>query len=148
MNALATIARGVSVSQPPTAFGEIPNLAVFRAIPHRHDVATLNGMVVVYDIDAFRWDGGLEDGGYYVIEHQHPRAGMGWETHRRFECKRLDVRREVVRAFRRPEVIGNLWWYGHAYRAGPWADGPMEDFNLTDMIVGKVVGVYVGEAAQ
>jgi len=141
MNALA-IGASVPVVQAQLA---PESFARFDRIPARHSVEALGGFVVVYDQEfAGRWP--LEDGALYVIEHQRPRAGMSWETMMLHRIRRIETRREVVRGFQRPDIGG--WWYGHAHGAGPAFEGPMEDFNLADMIVGKVVGIYSDRRAR
>jgi hypothetical protein len=141
MNALATIDRGTSPALSGPEFGT-PDLAVFRRVPHRHGVAVLRGMVVVYDPDAVRWDG-LEAGGYYVVEYQRPRSGMTEEMRLRLGSP-LQTEREVVRLFQIDrDSVRDLWWLRHS--GSTFVSGPMQDFNLADMIVGKVVGIYVPE---
>lgn len=134
----------VALISPPTAHGEAVweesagGLSLFATIPKGHGVVAIAGQVAIYDEDDLRRNE-LQDGAFYVVEYQSPRSGMSWQTFHADDRRRLDTSREVVRAVRcqrNPEH----WWLRHA-RAS-FVSGPMLDFNLTDMIVGKVVGIY------
>ena len=77
--------------------------------------------------------------GYFVVEYQHPRAGMSWYLFPTVDSRRLEIGREVVRVERwRPDP--SMWSFRHS--GGFWVSGPLVEFNLTDMIVGRVVGIY------
>ena len=135
MNALTIIEPSAPQLKPE-------GLAHLNRVPPRHGVAVLNGVVVVYDeSDLFRND--LVDGGYYVVEYQRPRACMAREKFAELfltrEGARLQVEREVVQVFAWTKPAG-LWGMRHSRSI--FVSGPMQDFNLTDMIVGKVIGIY------
>jgi hypothetical protein len=141
----------------PTSAGDgfdFAGLRVFTEIPrHHYDVAVLEGMVVVYDHECIGREG-VQEGGFYVREHQHPYAGMSWENwldaelrDRTPRCQprgRLKVQREVVQAFRCART--NNW----ALRlASGFVDGPYYDWAFGADLVGKVVGLYLpGKEAQ
>jgi len=123
-------------------------LRVFTRIPkHHHDVTALLGLVLVYETDTLCRDG-LEEGALYVVESQHPVAGMSWETYDRFNLKRdpregrvrLETKRRVVRLIR-PERDPKHWY--HVLPSG-WHDGPfIDEWRAAQDFVGKVVGIYV-----
>jgi hypothetical protein len=95
--------------------------------------------VVVYDEGGLNREG-LEEGAYYVVEYQRPRAGMSWKMHRQLRSERVDTHREVVQVDRCP------WRRDHwiTRHARSWlVDGPWPQIGLTDRIVGRVVGLYV-----
>lgn len=121
-----------------------PEFAAFNSVPPRHGVALLQGQVVVYDENDLHRNE-LQAGAFYVIEYQRPRSGLSWAQFRTIDDRRVDASREVVRVVRRGDKAEH-WWLHHAQSR--FVSGPLLEFNLTDMIVGKVVGIYRPGADQ
>lgn len=102
------------------------------------------GEVIVFD----EHDHELIEGGIYVLEWQHPIGGASWETARRLDIRRIDTRRIVCRLTRR--ATGTPGWWIHPLRAAVLrsspivyiSDGPYDDCNLHDVMLGRVVGLY------
>lgn len=149
MNAMATIQPDISAAEISLQiFDEIKQ--GYEVIPvRREDACALlqPGEVAVYS-DDFMYREELQDGGIYVIEYQRPRAGMSDEMRKQLGS-RMDVERSIIRACRdsrEPER-----WWAHPLcrerRSGGMrvficSDGPYQDFQLTDKLIGKVIGVY------
>jgi hypothetical protein len=124
---------------------------------YRHDVIPVRpedecallrrGEVAVFS-DEFMYREKLQDGGIYVIEYQRPRAGMSEEMRQQLGS-RTDVERSIIRACR-DQKQPERWWahpLGRERRSGGMrvficSDGPYWDFQLTDKLIGKVIGVY------
>lgn len=140
MNAVAVARQLMTPSTAETV--DVSSFRFFDSIPVGMDVAVLADRVVVYENDISR--NGLEANAVYVVEYQRPRAGMARRQWAELELShgggRFETSREAVRIFQRPEVSGDLWWFSHARSL--WMDGPINEFNLVDMIVGRVIGVY------
>ncbi|MBH1944429.1 hypothetical protein I5L01_09305 [Erythrobacter sp. YJ-T3-07] len=118
-------------------------LRIFDRVPSGHDVVPLCGMVAVSHP---KW---LEmvEGGFYVVETQHPPGGMVWQTYdehvQRYDMDGgprtlLKTSRRVIRAVRR-EATGDAWWFIHE---SGFADGPIKAWAVGHNVVGEVVGIY------
>ncbi|MCP3732047.1 hypothetical protein M9978_16605 [Sphingomonas sp. MG17] len=136
---------------------------IFPAIPPRFGVIAVKysstmfraGEVAVYDE---LWTSGkpqdeplVEDGGVYVIQYQRPTAAMTWDmwwAGRAGYCPSLlDVQYELVVASRSSMPGREDKWQTRPLRdARPGVfictDGPLDEIQLTNKIVGKVVGIY------
>ncbi len=160
----ATEAIGTTIALHQQATVDHPALRVFAAIPPRFGVEVVRlpsvlfkvGEIAVYDE---LWTSGREqdaepfdDGSIYVVEFQRPRANMGWDLydqHNRNYPGRpnLHIDRSLV-------YIRRCRWPGaeHKWMIHPLAnfhggmghcsDGPYEDFQIGDKVIGKVVGIY------
>jgi hypothetical protein len=135
---------------PPRSDFDLQDLRLFDRIPEfHHDIVALDGMVVVYDTYILGCEG-VQDGSFYVIEHQYPVAGMRWESWLQFEWddehrKRraqprspLKTSREVIRAVRCPSGE-DRWWFK---LASGFSDGPIHGWSVGHNFVGKVVGLF------
>lgn len=129
-----------------------PQLRIFDAIPPRYGVIPIQGNsplfkageVAVYDE---MWSHEpVQDGGLYVVEFQHPPAGMSWEIYERIGSKALlTVNRSVVRLARsahQPDAWMRLPLATRENGIIVCADGPIPDWRICENIVGKVVGIY------
>jgi len=125
--------------QPLSVELEPAALEAFESVPVRFGVVALGGLVAVYDPDDI-YRNGIVEGAFYTVEYQRPWSGMNWETFRRLNCSRLHTEREVVKVRRWPRDP-ELWDMVHS--GGQWHSGPICDINLGDMIVGRVVGIYL-----
>lgn len=134
-----TSAALLALDAPADRPSDVPG-RIFTQVPLHHGVAVLDGIVAVYDEGDRRE---LEEGAFYVVEYQRPRAGMSWEMHRRLRSERVDTKREVVRVERCPWKCDH-WITRHAH--SHLVDGPWPQLALTDRIVGRVVGLYVSTA--
>ena len=138
-------------------------LRIFNSILPRHGVIAVTensllfrvGEVAVYDE---LWSSGrdpeqplFDEGGIYVVEYQRPTSSMSWEAWNdvgsRYGRSRLDVSRSMVRIGRSRWPRSEDEWMIHPLRsqqAGVFlcSDGPFEDWNLADKVIGKVVGIY------
>jgi len=134
---------------PDPAF-TLADMAIFTAIPaHDHEVAALNGMVVVFNAVSIHREGILEDA-FYVRESQQPAACMSWESWLKLEASERDlsrmgcprsplrIRREVVQAIRWP--YANNW---SVRLASGHIDGPYHDWAFGRDLIGKVVGLFL-----
>jgi hypothetical protein len=143
MNAVAQIAA-------PSAAAAA--MQIFSVIPPRHGV-----LPVEYDSPLFRagevavfdemWTHhSLEEDGIYVVEYQRPPACMPWEDWIKPGLRGLlQITRSMVRVARHHKTPG-LWMTHPLARSMRGmmlcSDGPMDEFVLTNQIVGKVVGIY------
>jgi hypothetical protein len=161
-----TVVRERPIAPLSQCRAEVPALRIFTAVPPRfgvHPVDTNSVLFRAGDVAVFDelWaserqangpvDCLLEDGAIYVTESQRPPAGMTWEmwwAHREGYCpSRLEVRRSIVRVARSQWSGCQDKWMIHplANRSGGifhCSDGPYDAFQLTNQIVGKVVGIY------
>ena len=128
------LARSAVLPAAPEPF-ILPDMRVFDRIPeYHHDIVALRGAVVVYETDSICREDFIEEGAFYVVEHQYTPAGMPYEDWLRREMEdakgraqpwsRLKTSREIVRLYRWPKG-DNLW-----------------RFLLPSGMVGKVVGIY------
>jgi hypothetical protein len=142
------LTRPAEAMAPAHAGFTLPELRVFTSVPeHHHGIVALRGAVVVYETDALSREGVL-DGAYYVVENQHPPAGMRmdrwlegeWEgSDRRAQPRSpLNVSRRVVQLVRCAERPGH-WWQ---LQTSGFSDGPYPDWSVCFNLVGKVVGIY------
>ena len=159
----------LAVRERPVAPAAVPTseqLKIFASVPPRFGVQAVEqnsvlfraGDVAVYDE---MWaaerqahgpvDSLLEAGAIYVTESQRPVASMSWEAWwdgRKGYCPSLlEVRRSVVR-------VGRCNWKGveDRWMIHPLAnqqrgvflcsDGPFDEIQLVNKIIGKVVGIY------
>lgn len=155
-----------------SAVAPVEQLQIFGSIPPRFGVQAVElnsvmfraGDVAVYDE---MWaaerqahgpvDSLLETGAIYVTESQRPVASMSWEMWwdgRKGYCpSRLEVRRSVVRVGRCPWKGCEDRWMIHplaTQQRGVFlcSDGPYDEFQLVNQIIGKVVGIYCPAALE
>lgn len=138
----------VAPPQPLAESFDLPDLRVFTSIPdyHYYGIVALRGAVIVYEDTLCRE--GVIEGAYYVVENQHPPAGMTmdrwleyeWEdSHRRCQPRSpLKVSRRVVQLLSCKEMPGH-WWQR---QSSGFNDGPYPDWSIGFNLVGKVVGIY------
>ena len=114
-------------------------LGIYDLIPDRHDVVSLRRHVAVFERREVK-TAQLAEGGLYVYEHQKPVAGSPQPDARRI-CTR-----KVVRIFRntRPGIDGEAWWTRDVDSPFLPGDGPWYDWGLCEMLIGRVVGIYIG----
>lgn len=149
MNALSAIHPGANeIEAALQIFDEIGD--GHETIPVRRDDACAllqKGEVAVYS-DDFMYREPLLDGGIYVIEYQRPRALMSEEMRKQFGL-RMHVERSIIRA-RRDLKEPERWWAHPLCRERRdvgtnvfiCSDGPYCDFQLTDKLIGKIIGIY------
>jgi hypothetical protein len=128
------------------------SLQIFESIPARHGVIAVSdggvllrrGECAVYDeLDLHLNE--LVDGGLYVIEYQSPRHSMPIAMFATLPGARMKIDRKVVRIARHSRLRD--MWVVHPLRPCPHArtfvctDGPYEDFQLADKLIGRVVGI-------
>lgn len=99
----------------------------------------------------------LVDGGLYVIEYQSPKGGASREMFARWFVEygsRLNISRQIVRAKR--STRDSKHWYFTALDAGAsflglptvtMSDGPYDEMQAFERIIGVVAGIYRGSAA-
>lgn len=141
-----TVASMLPAPPRPEATFTFPELQVFTRIPPKHHgVASVGGMVVVFDTHSLGREPIIE-GAFYVAESQHPPAGMSWEQFLQHESARpaseprgqLVTRRRVVRTLRCASGQ-DRWWL---VQPSGFSDGPICGWALGHNFVGKVVGIY------
>lgn len=145
MNALASI-EALPAAPKGDFYTGAPALSSFQSVPSGCDVTPMGGMVAIFDV---RWSE-IQEGGYYVVESQHPVGGMSWETCDQINRSkapadprvRLKTARRVVRATRR-ETTSGAWWF---VQEGGFQDGPIADWAVGYNVVGEVVGIYRPDA--
>lgn len=155
MGALAVVPRLPAPVDQPEGF-QLHGLRVFNRIPaHHHGVVVLRGAVVVYETDSLCREP-IQEGGFYVVERQNPRAGRSWTAWLKDELcdadgrggprSRLSTSREVIQAVRLVRHGHDpKWWYR---LPSGFHDGPLQDWAVGLDFIGKVVGLYIPEAKQ
>ena len=140
--ALTPAPMGVSAGWTSPRFQD---LRVFDAIPpHRHDIVTLAGAVIVYETDCLCREP-IEDGGIYVIESQHPVAGMSYQAWLDREAANPAPRAQPDSPLKtRREVVQVVQKKGHWWQVQPsgFHDGPFSEWTIAHNMVGKVAGIY------
>lgn len=132
-----------AVGFPPVK-ADLLKLKVLAQVPTGCGVAVLAGAVIVYDEGDVQ---SLDQGWLYVIEHQRMPAGMHRQTYheqslehlrRREHAIQVETKREVVRV-ERSALNPEYWQYT---KASGHTEGPLYEWGLMTMIVGRVVGFY------
>lgn len=128
---------------------DLSSMRVFTSVPEGSSVgiATLRGMVVIYDERPLHEEG-VVAGAFYVREKQQPRSCRAWVSWLSDEWENrsshvgpaspLTIRREVVMAIRWPNE--GDW---SVRLSGGHVDGPYHDWAFGRDFIGKIVGVYL-----
>lgn len=112
----------------------LPALGVFSRVPDGCDVVSIRGHVAIVERAEITTDQ-LIEGGLYVYERQYRVASNPAPDARR-DCERL-----VVRIYRDERVKG-CWRYRNLDQPHRPGEGPIHDFGLASMLIGRVIGVY------
>jgi hypothetical protein len=147
----------------PAAAPPAPTLRIFDFVPRFHDVVAVDagtdtpllrgGDVAVFDEG--RLDPTNLEEGIYCIEYQSPRSGMPRDMFARLfvtpEGARLKIERRIVQVKRHRTLADHFMVtplgtaIGRSIGGIPTfvcSDGPYDGFQLTDRLLGRVVGVY------
>jgi hypothetical protein len=128
---------------------DLSRMRIFTSVPEGSyiGIATLRGMVVIYDERPLHEEG-VVAGAYYVRERQQPRSCRTWVSWLSDEWENrgsqagpaspLTIRREAVKAIRWPNEED---W--SVRLPGGHVDGPYHDWAFGRDFVGKIVGVYL-----